>query len=263
MGITEVHQESGEIWVYIPEKAQRITLRHPKFGIIRDYCFPVPIESATVYEMVLATPQRNNGEIPETIVIEHKFAPSGKEQNKNHNIAESIGRSARGEKGNKAVGNKKIEYTGFLILADLGANRTPSYGIRAAFYKRIGGYINFRSNFKRGTSDYGCLSDGSIGNSGSIWTTGREKMSRYNISAGLISRITNWLSLYAGAGYGTRTLLWEDIGGNWAKVEDFSYTGAAIDAGAVFTINDFAVSAGISSVAFDWCELSLGFGVRF
>ena len=149
-----------------------------------------------------------------------------------------------------------------MMLADFGANRTPSYGIRAAYYKKIGGYINFRSNFKRGNSDYGCLSDGTIGNSSFIWTTGNEKTSRTNISAGVISQ-TGWLSLYAGAGYGTNTLTWEDVGGKWAKVDDFSYKGAAIDAGAVFTINNFAISAGITSIAFDWGEFSLGFGVRF
>lgn len=51
--------------------------------------------------------------------------------------------------------------------------------------------------------------------------------------------------------------------GEWAKVEDFSHKGLALDAGLVFNVKNFAISAGINSIAFEWCEFSLGFGVRF
>lgn len=56
---------------------------------------------------------------------------------------------------------------------------------------------------------------------------------------------------------------WEDINGQWAEVSDFSYKSIALDAGLIFNIKNFAVSAGINSIAFDWCEITLGFGVRF
>lgn len=251
MGITEVHQERGEIWVYIPQKAQRITIRHPKFGVIRDFYFPVPIDSGNTYEMNLKVPQTADDIQPKKLIIEHKF-----ETTKNLPL--------RGESGEiKSVEKKPVTNKGFLVLADIGIRKNPSYGLRLGYYKKIGGYVNFRSNFVSASTDYNCFSDGSIENGSSIWTTGEEKHSRLNLCAGVITQVTDWLSLYAGAGYGKSTLAWEDVNGKWAEVKDFSYKGVAIDAGVVFTINHFAISAGVNSVAFDWCELTLGFGVRF
>lgn len=43
----------SEIWIYLPSRAQKISISHPKYGQLRDYYFPVPIESGKVYNMVL------------------------------------------------------------------------------------------------------------------------------------------------------------------------------------------------------------------
>ena len=55
-GIVKVKQEVGEIWVYVPSPLSRITIRHPQHGVLRDYYFDIPIESARTYELVLSTP---------------------------------------------------------------------------------------------------------------------------------------------------------------------------------------------------------------
>lgn len=296
MGITEVHQEVGEIWVYIPEKAQRITIRHPEFGVIREYYFPVAIESATTYELRLKTPQSAEKSDPQRMVIEHKFAaqesialPAGNTpsnatgkttDNAAGNTAENTTAIAAGngpttavapvqEKGavkesvKKGTGQKRIDYKGFLFLADIGINETPSYGIRAGYCRQIGGYLNIRSSFNNTKSNYGCMSDGTLEGGGTIWTTGKQKHGRLNATAGVMSYFITWLGAYAGAGYGTSSVVWEDINGEWAKVEDCSYKGVALDAGLLFTLRNFTLSAGINTVAFEWCEFTVGFGVRF
>ena len=61
VGIIKVKQTPGEVWVYIPRGAKRITIKHPQLGVLRDYNFPVKIESARTYEMVLATNEANQG----------------------------------------------------------------------------------------------------------------------------------------------------------------------------------------------------------
>lgn len=66
MGVVEVRRETGEFWVYVPEHIKGITIRHPKFGIIRNYTFSIPIESASVYELVLATPKK---ELEKTVIV--------------------------------------------------------------------------------------------------------------------------------------------------------------------------------------------------
>ena len=53
-GIVKTKQEVGEIWVYVPHGIQRITIKHPQLGVLRDYYFPCAIDEARTYEMVLA-----------------------------------------------------------------------------------------------------------------------------------------------------------------------------------------------------------------
>lgn len=265
MGITEVHQEVGEIWVYIPEKVRRITIRHPKFGVIRDYYFPVAIESATTYEMSLKTPSAYEENQPQRLVIEHKFGTRD-DVGKTIEIKDIARKADMGNTAGKITQKSHITYTdykGFILLAEVGASSSPSYGIRGGYYKGTGGYVSFRSSFTSAKSSYGCTSDGVVENGSTIWTSGKEKVGRLNVTAGIMASLTNWLGAYAGAGYGTRTLAWEDINGQWAEVTDHTHKSIALDAGLVFNIKNFALSAGVNSIAFDWCEFTLGAGVRF
>jgi len=55
LGTVAVEQKTGEIWVYVPRGSRKITIKHAELGILRDYVYPVAIESACVYEMVLTT----------------------------------------------------------------------------------------------------------------------------------------------------------------------------------------------------------------
>lgn len=55
LGIVKTKQTPGEIWVYLPRGAQKITIKHPQLGILRDYYFPISIEGARTYEMFLTT----------------------------------------------------------------------------------------------------------------------------------------------------------------------------------------------------------------
>ncbi|MFI3298661.1 MAG: PEGA domain-containing protein [Rikenellaceae bacterium] len=53
MGITATVQKPGEIWVYVPQKVNRITISHPQLGVLRDYYFPIGVDAATCYELRL------------------------------------------------------------------------------------------------------------------------------------------------------------------------------------------------------------------
>ena len=54
-GIVRTKQEVGEVWVYVPHGIKKITIKHPQLGVLRDYYFPISVEKAKSYEMVLAT----------------------------------------------------------------------------------------------------------------------------------------------------------------------------------------------------------------
>ncbi len=55
LGVVATEQKTGEVWVYVPRGVQRITISHQQLGVLRNYALPIPISSACVYEMVLAT----------------------------------------------------------------------------------------------------------------------------------------------------------------------------------------------------------------
>ena len=50
MGIVKTKQTPGEVWVYIPRGAKKISIKHPQLGVLRDYYFPVAIEPAKSQE---------------------------------------------------------------------------------------------------------------------------------------------------------------------------------------------------------------------
>lgn len=57
LGIVKTKHQTSEYWVYVPAGVRHITIKHPRLGILRDYTFPIPIEAARTYEMVLTTGQ--------------------------------------------------------------------------------------------------------------------------------------------------------------------------------------------------------------
>ena len=55
MGVVKTKQTPGEIWVYVPRGSKKITIKHPQLGVLRDYFFPIPIDAARTYEMMLVS----------------------------------------------------------------------------------------------------------------------------------------------------------------------------------------------------------------
>ena len=55
VGIVKTKQGIGEVWVYVPHGIKKITIQHPRLGVLRDYFFPISIEKARTYEMKLTT----------------------------------------------------------------------------------------------------------------------------------------------------------------------------------------------------------------
>ncbi len=238
MGVVGVKQEVGEVWVYVPEGVRKITIKHQTYGIIRDYEFGCPIESATVYEMRLHVPlkPRNTVIIKDSIV----YVPTP--------VNVEIPR--------------KRKRLGIGILA-VGCVPDPSGGFMVAWNpKRFGAYLKATGNLKSSDYSYVCHEDG-ITDNGYIWTSGKGHVSRMTVTAGGIFRCLNWLSVSAGAGYGKRVLLWRDSKDNFAKVSEASAQGFAADLGTVLRFGRFTAYAGISTIAFKHFYPELGVGLSF
>lgn len=87
LGIIAVETKVGEYWLYIPWGAKRLTIKHEKFGILRDYMYPIPIEKATVYvlELIVEQPVQqhlviNTEPADASVYLNGQFVTSGRYQ---------------------------------------------------------------------------------------------------------------------------------------------------------------------------------------
>lgn len=55
MGVVKSVQKTGQIWLYVPHGIKKISIYHQQLGSLREYYFPINIEKARTYEMVLST----------------------------------------------------------------------------------------------------------------------------------------------------------------------------------------------------------------
>ena len=157
---------------------------------------------------------------------------------------------------------KKID---FVVSYCMGIVPNLSYGASFSLSDHRthwGGYVSFRSNFIRSGSDYSCLSDGSA-SSGTIWTSGRERVSITRVSLGGRKVFGKHIGLYLGTGWSRQTTLWEDISGKWAKVTDWSQDGVLLEGGAIMDIGPVEIHAGVSGTAFRFTEMEIGIGILF
>lgn len=53
MGIVKQEKVDGEIWVYVPKNSRYVTILHNDYPTFRNYAYPVKIESAMVYELIV------------------------------------------------------------------------------------------------------------------------------------------------------------------------------------------------------------------
>lgn len=125
-----------------------------------------------------------------------------------------------------------------------------------------GAYAKYLSDYQSNSSSYNCTSDGKF-SGGKMWLSGNTRTSSYIFSAGARKIIWKGLGAFAGVGYGSHSVYWEDVSGNWAKVTDSSVDGAIIEAGVSYTYKLLELFVGVSTISFGYNSLECGIGLRF
>lgn len=161
------------------------------------------------------------------------------------------------------VKSKDVLDNEILAMASVSVMPQTSYGLMLGYVKKFGGYVKFRSDFHFDHAAYTCDSAGQIDGGGLLWANGQQRKSRMQATGGVLFRLAKWCYPYAGVGYGTRSVHWQDYQGQWAEVTDYSCKGLAAEAGLILKMGPVAVSAGVSTTAFKYSELELGIGVMF
>ena len=53
LGVVATEEHTGEIWLYVPRRAQKLIIQHQDYGVLRDYHYPINIEGGKTYEMLI------------------------------------------------------------------------------------------------------------------------------------------------------------------------------------------------------------------
>ena len=163
-----------------------------------------------------------------------------------------------------------------VILLQGGLSPEFITGIMAGYnIRKAGFYASYKSNFTTVSSDRDILSSISPAE-----LSGSNKVSLSMITGGVLYSLatdyppeypkngrTNTM-LYAGAGYGQRTVYWQDKSDNWAKVTDRTSSGIAVEAGVIYSFlntsaRNLSLSAGVHTINFKTVGFTIGIGVNF
>lgn len=255
LGVVKRKNDVGETWIYVPRSTTQITIKHPQWGVLRDYRFPSPLESRLTYELVLnaplTMPRRRIPPMENTAVSYLRTYELALQQ-----LPAPEWRRPRRPK----------EKAAWLIMPSIGLHRQEvAGGIRLAWMRRHGIYLYALSDFctTPGTNGQECDKNGLLpGSDLPPYYTGNTKRSYYAFTTGGIHRIAGNFCLYEGIGYGTRTVVWQTDEGTYLRNSSYSSQGLTAEAGAMLRLRRLAFSVGTITTSGRYWMVNLGLGIR-
>ncbi len=148
-------------------------------------------------------------------------------------------------------------------------------GVTIGSVGRWGWYLRGKTNLNFTQGDYNTSNEAitDYDGSGYYLYTDQTQQTRMGLTVGAIKRLGKTVYLYAGAGYGSRTLLWNaaeysyendiQLGDLWAIHEGQSAIGAEAEFGLLFRMGKINLSAGINTIGFSFFEANGGIGLFF
>lgn len=256
LGIVKRKDEVGEIWLYVPKGTKMLTLKHPQWGVIRDYKLGKPLESRMTYELKLNLPRLAIAEKHDTII-------------QIKTVTDTI-----------AIPQVKPKMPlSIYALATIALHQDgPSYGIFFAMMHRHGFFLHASSDFKSiGKTKGNCDKDGNITKTSSTsnrtngntsnkpYYTGETRHSNYTITAGAIHHIYKSLRIFEGIGYGRSATAWqmgESEGGGYLLNDGLTHKGVAGEVGILGSIGRLTLSASAITIAGKQWQGSIGIGIK-
>lgn len=251
LGIVKRTNDVGETWIYVPHGTVQITIKHPQWGVLRDYRLPSPLESRLTYELTLNSP----------ITMPRRKIPPMKETIAEHGLTFDCPSQLP-----KAKWIRPKEKLRYLIMMDASIHRQEvAGGIRIGAMRRHGAYVHLLSNFRSAPNTHGMECDKNGIPEGSDippYYTGRTQNSRYAFLAGGLHRVVGNFCIYEGIGYGARTVVWETNEGNYLRNKSYSAKGFSTELGGILKVRKFAFSVGALTTAGSYWELNVGIGIN-
>lgn len=245
LGIVKRKDEVGEIWLYVPRGTKMLTLKHPQWGVIRDYKLGKPLESRMTYELKLNQPKPVIAEKHDTII-------------QIKTMTDTI-----------AIPQVKPKMPlSIYTLATIALHQDgPSYGIFFAMMRRHGFFLHASSDFKSiGKTEGNCDKDGNIAQTNDKpYYTGKTRHSNYTMTVGAIHHIYKSLRIFEGIGYGRSATAWqmgESEGGGYLLNDGLTHKGVAGEVGILGSIGRLTLSASVITIAGKQWQGSIGIGIK-
>lgn len=245
LGIVKRKDEVGEIWLYLPKGTRRITIKHPRWGVLRNYRLPLALESHVAYEMTISEPRIPMAYEHDTVIL-------------TKTIVDTV-----------AVKRKRprLPMT-FHALFTLSMHQNgPSWGVMLAAMRRHGMFVHVSSDFRSiGNTRFTCDEEGYIDDSGTMpYYTGETRHSNWTATAGVIHRLCSVLSVFEGIGYGRAATAWqlaESEGGGSALNDGLTHKGVAGELGLMATFGRINISASVLTIAGQQWQGCVGVGIK-
>lgn len=139
-----------------------------------------------------------------------------------------------------------------------------SYGFTFGKVKKIGWYFSAMSNFDFKAMSYNYVCDKIGSTDGNVnYYNGETVKTRYSIIAGITAKISKYIYIKAGAGYGDRILSWETTNNQLVKNTEYSYNGIDGNIGLMFAYRRLSVSIDFVSTNLKSIETKFGIGLFF
>ena len=210
LGIVKRTDEVGEVWIYLPQGSVMLTIRHPEWGVLRDYRLAEPLVANITYELVLAPPVQ--AVTPTIVEVEELKIEKVEEKEP---VTEHVPTLDVVE---KVTVKEKLQ---IMALTQVGIGpKSMAYGLRIGLLQKHGVYLMAETDFKSAPSTAGeCDADGVVkGTSSAAYYSGEIKRSLKRVMVGGMHSLVgglHWIS---------------------TSVPSFSYAIAPVTLSPVFTI---------------------------
>lgn len=95
-----------------------------------------------------------------------------------------------------------------------------------------------------------------------IWSNGKSVQKEMAAHAGLLAG-KGRLVFYLGAGYGSRTVFWQDSDNAWAQIPSASFSGISVEGGGIITLGTLCLGLGVETLGFKTIGVTAGIGINF
>lgn len=242
LGIAKRRNETGEVWLYLPEGSMLLTIKHPQWGVLRDYKFPYPLKSQTTYELHISEPWQQD------------HIPIG-------NWSTTTPTNPRRDTLVIISQQTKIRHPRQPLHICLSAgvsigSASLMPGIRIAAIKRHGLYLSAYSSLRSTPATQGTTAEAIT------YNTGRTRNSCTLLTAGFIHQLGKSFLLYEGGGWGNHQEVWEQIDGQWYSHEEKCHKGWSVEAGLGYCYrNQWFASIGLQTITTKEYQAAISIGL--